>query len=135
MADAKDEGEIREHVIATDPIRTNFHAGPHPQRPIPPDLTVAEKDALANEKRQLIHRRMDRPSGPPRARVLVDPERPAKGVLYTGPSAAEERALATGRSVKDVQAILDAPAERTEAVQAEQRKRRESRRAPAAKAD
>lgn len=134
MAD-RDEQEIRPEVFAQDTINTGFHAGPHPQRPIPPDLNEAEQDALAIEKRSLSHHRPGTPvptargaNQPTAATVPVDPDRPEQGVLYTGPSAAEDLALRTGRSVDEAQAILDAPGKRAEAAQAEQQQARETRR-------
>lgn len=131
------DDEIREEVLHADTINTGFHSGPHPQRPIPPDLTEAEKGALEREKRSLSHHRPGTPAptgrgtGQPMASVLVDPDRPAKGVLYTGPSAEEELALRHGRSVEEIEALRDAPVRRAEAHQAEQRKHRESRRSAA----
>jgi hypothetical protein len=132
------DDEIREEVLHADTINTGFHVGGHPQRPIPPDLTDGEKTALERERRSLAHHRPGTPAptgfgtGQPMASVPVDPDRPNKGVLYTGPSAEEELSLRTGRPIKEVEEIMAAPAKRAEEAQAEQKAARESKRAPKA---
>lgn len=132
MPDTKPkDDEIRSEVALPDPAWAySFHSGSHPQRAIPPDVTEAEAKMLLRE-RQTLHADVP-PGGEPvdedgnlarqPFRQMVNPDRPNQGVVYSGPTAAEDLALRSGRTIEEAEAIVDAPRARVEKARAERRK-------------
>lgn len=122
MADkAKDEMvEVARTRIPTptEVAVASFHQGAHPQRPLPPDMTEAERVALDRE-RSNIHAGnrvpMEEPGTLPGegSGVMIPGFRPSAGRLFTGATAREE-ALLSGIDPKTLDLIEKEQAERAE---------------------
>lgn len=97
-------------------IRPYYHVGAYPQRPIVPSEQETDEDDTTQP--------MVAARATARGPVLLDPEHPEQGVLYTGPTAAEELALARGGTVEEAEAVVNGPRERVKALREEQAERR-----------
>jgi hypothetical protein len=119
-------------VAQDDPVVETFHSGAHPQRDLPSDMSEEEKEALDRE-RESLHAPEVADDLPPDLRPSpalpwIDPKRPNRGVLYVGPTAAEEAAMRTGADPETMEKLLEAPAKRLEKARKDQNRRAARRR-------
>lgn len=144
MADTKADEKLAQMIRNRVPSPTDvaiaaFHQGAHPQRPIPDDLTDEEKRFL-DQERARIHAPNRVPDEEPgrlpgtvNAAVMVNPDRPNQGVMFTGATAREE-ALMVGIDPKVLDTLEKERAERLavdpEAAEKARQARNERRSAP-----